>query len=295
MIFSGIANESLETAIIKVVAFFDLFEHPLTAYEIWKNIEQPAELSEILTVLDKLPAALGCRNGFYFLAGREEIVTTRQKRHNYTDRKIKIARRFTKFFQLFPSVRMIAVANSIGQYNLRDESDIDFFIITAPGRLWLSRLYCTGLAKLLNSRPTPQAKRDKICLSFYISDDHLDISDLRLTGADPYFDYWRRHLVLLYNKKGTYEKFLSANGNRPAQADQERDKGQTARRSLMSLENLAKRLQLKIMPPALAAAMNNSDGVVVNDSVLKLYQHDRRREFAEKYGQKINEIAEVNG
>lgn len=295
MIFSGIANESLETAIIKVVAFFDLFEHPLTAYEIWENLEQPTEFSAILTVLDSPSAALGCHNGFYFLAGREEVVTTRQRRHNYTDRKIKIARRFTRFFQLFPPVRMIAVANSLGQYNLRDESDIDFFIITAPGRLWLSRLYCTGLAKLLNSRPTPQFKQDKICLSFYISDDHLDISDLRLTGADPYFDYWRRHLVLLYNKKGTYEKFLSANGFRPVQADQERDNGQATRPSLIGLENLAKRLQLKIMPSALAAAMNNSDGVVVNDSVLKLYQHDRRREFAEKYGQKINEIAEING
>ena len=49
------------------------------------------------------------------------------------------------------------------------------------------------------------------------------------------------------------------------------------------------------MPAALTAIMNKSDGVVVNDSVLKLYREDRRRVYAEKYGKKINEIYQENG
>lgn len=48
------------------------------------------------------------------------------------------------------------------------------------------------------------------------------------------------------------------------------------------------------MPPALKAAANNSDGVVIRDNILKLYLSDRRREYAEKYGNKINEIKKEN-
>jgi len=287
-------NGDLGEAILKTIAFFDLFDYPLTAYEIRENLDRSVELAGIFDFLGQEAAWIEEKDGFYFLRGRAEVVTTRQQRYNYSYRKIKIARHFVRLFRLCPFVRVVAVANSLGQYNLRDGSDIDFFIITAPRRLWLSRLYCTGLAKILNSRPTGKIKKDKICLSFYIATDHLDISDLRLGEADPYFDYWRRNLILLYNKNRTYENFLLVNGLL-AETDKTQIAVETDVPSLTGfflnfLEKIAKKIQLKIMPAALAAAMNNSDGVVVNDSVLKLYREDRRRFYAEKYGEKINEI-----
>lgn len=287
-------DSPLEKAIVNVIAFFDLFDYPLTAYEIRENLNRSVALVDIFNLLGQRSDLIEEKDGFYFLSGRSEIVMTRQKRYNYSYRKIKIARRFVRLFRLCPFVRIVAVANSLGQYNLRDGSDIDFFVITAPRRLWLSRLYCTGLAKVLNSRPTVKIKKDKICLSFYIAADHLDISDLRLSGADPYFDYWRRNLILLYNKNRTYENFLLVNGLVTAidkvQITAAADAILPTGFFLNFLENIAKKIQLKIMPAALAAAMNNSDGVVVNDSVLKLYREDRRRFYAEKYGEKINKI-----
>ncbi len=284
----------LKEAIIKVLVFFDLFDHPLTAYEIWMKLDKKWGLAEILDFLDKEilkpAAALSQRSGFYFLAGREEIIGIRQKRHNYGAEKIKIARRFARVFSLLPYVKMIALANSLGQYNLRAESDIDFFIISAPRRVWLTRLYCTGLAKLLNRRPNATGKKDKICLSFYVGADRLCLDDLRLQGEDPYFDYWRRSLVLLYNKDKTYEQFLEANGLSSDSMTVEAPTSLGHNIFLDKLEILAKKFQLAILPSGLKANMNNSDGVVINDSILKLYQRDRRREYAEKYGNKINEI-----
>ncbi|MFA5109502.1 MAG: hypothetical protein WC458_03090 [Patescibacteria group bacterium] len=288
-------DSSLARTIIKTIVFFDLFEYPLTAYEIYKYSNRAAALGDILEELMTLDVAT--KNGFYFLRGREEIVATRQKRHNYACRKIKIAQRFARLFGFCPFVKMVALANSLGQHNLRDESDIDFFIITAPRRIWLSRLYCAGWAKILNRRPTATDKKDKICLSFYISEDRLNLDDLRLTGADPYFDHWRGNLVLLYNKEEMFNRFLRANDLpdiRPAAPMSGLTPADRRPGILDSfnnrLEGIAKKLQLKIMSPALKAAMNNSDGVVINDRVLKLYRRDRRREYAEKYGQKINEI-----
>lgn len=284
-----------------MIAFFDLFEYPLTAYEIWNNLDKSVSLGQLVAILERglKPGSetekfvfIQEYNGFYFLNGRQDTVTTRQKRYNYSCRKLVIARRFTRAFSWCPFVQTVALANSIGSHNLRDGSDIDFFIITAARRLWLSRLYCAGLAKILNSRPTAMTKQDKICLSFYISTEHLNLHDLQLSGADPYFDYWRRGLVLLYNKNKIYEQFLAVNQSavnqsvRPSAENNQPSKLPW----LLGLEIGAKNWQLKIMPPALRTAMNNSDGVIVTDSVLKLYQRDRRREFLEKYGKTLQEV-----
>ena len=284
----------MKKAIIGVIAFFDLFDYPLTVYEIRERLGRQMALAELADFLDRLvvpPAAvLAEKNGFYFLSGREDIVTVRQKRHNYGARKIKIARRFTRIFSFLPFVRLVALANSIGQYNLRDGSDIDFFIVSSPRRVWLTRLYCTGLAKLLNRRPRVGSKRDTICLSFYAAADHLCLDDLRLEGNDPYFDYWRRSLLVLYNRNDTYKKFLQANGLAPRAAVSSPPDKSRIGGAADKLEAIAKKFQLFIMPAELKAAINNSDGVVVNDSILKLYRRDRRREYAEKYEHKVNEI-----
>lgn len=289
-------SKDLAADIIRVIVFFDMFDHPVTVFEIWRELDRDISLSEVFGTLGAIVAdsqpLLAMSSGFYFLAGRENLVRERQKRHNYSFRKIKIARRFAKFFSLLPYVRLVAVANSIGQYNLRDGSDIDFFLITSPRRIWLSRLYCTGLAKILNRRPNERDKRDKICLSFYLASDRLDISSLRLSGADPYFDHWRKSLVVLYNKKEIYQYFLQANGlAKPSnQVFAKLDSVSERSPFFNSLETVAKKLQLSIMPLELKMAMNNSDGVVVGDSILKLYLRDRRREYLEKYGNKIYEI-----
>ncbi len=292
--FQSSKIEPEEQDIIGVIVFFDLFDHPLTAWELKKYLATNILFSEWLKILDKLVAAgqrlVECE-GFYCLAGREEIVRIRQKRHNYSERKMKIARRFTRIFKMFPAVQMVALANSLGQNNLRDGSDIDFFIISSPKRIWLTRLFCASLAKMANSRPTQNNKRDKICLSFYLATDQLNLKELALSGGDPYFFYWQRTLVLLYNKNKTAEKFFAANGF----GLKDDGSGEKSATSVFSglvnvLEVLAKKLQLIIMSPALKRAANNSVGVVIREGILKLYLKDNRQEYAENYGNRLREI-----
>jgi len=280
-------ENSLKKAIISLITFFDLFEYPLTSYEIWNYLNKEYLISDIFRALDNLSDIISSQNGFYFLPQREITINTRQQRYNYTNQKIKKARRFSQWLHYLPFIKVIALANSIGAHSLRAGSDIDFFIITAPHRLWLSRFCCAGLAKLLNLRPREGNKKDKICLSFYITTDHLNLDDLKLRPQDPYFDYWIPSLILLYNKNETYQQFLVANGLLskiivpPHQSS-----------GILGniLERLVKKWQLKIMSPALKQAMNNSTGVVINDQVLKLYLKDRRQEFFDRFNHKIHEI-----
>ena len=290
-------GEELKEATTRVIVFFDLFDYPLTAYEVWKYLDKEALLNEVVDILDALSISgtINKKKGFFFLPGRSEILTTRSLRHNYSLRKIKIARRFTKLFKILPSVKAVILTNSIGQNNMRDSSDIDFLIITAPKRLWLTRLFCTGIAKLANSRPTEKNKRDKICLSFYLSAESMNLDEFKLADGDPYFFYWLRSFILLYNKKKTYEQFLADN-KLPLDTLAGPDNAQFLLKSkfLNYLEKLAARLQRAIMSEPLKKAVNNSDGVVINDRVLKLYLHDRRREYAEKYGNRLRQVFAKN-
>ncbi len=292
-------NETIYIEIIKIIIFFDLFSFPLTAYEIWHNLGKKIKLTQLLNILEQENNIFSQQQGFYFLLGRGDLVALRQRRYNYSQRKLKIARHFSRLFSLFPTIKMVALANSIGQHNLRDGSDIDFFIITSPGLIWLSRLYCTGLAKILHSRPNLETKKDKICLSFYLSADHLDIDNLRLSQNDPYFDYWRRNLVPLFDKEEIYENFLRANKiGKYKHCFYKNDKLQFCRDKktifVNYFEKIAKKIQLKILPAGLTRSMNNSDGVVINDRVLKLYQRDRRHDYAQKYVKKIKQILKEN-
>lgn len=293
MLPSEIKTEAqIKEAITAVIVFFDLFDYPLSDYEIWKYLDKKIdflELKKALSILNEIEN----QDGFFFLSGRSEIIISRKKRHNYTQRKIKIAKRFGKMFSLLPWVKTIILSNSIGQFNLRDGGDIDFFIITSPRRIWLTRFFCAGLAALLNSRPKSKNKRDKICLSFYITIDSLNLDDLKLPESDPYFFYWLRSFILLYNKDGIYEKFLNANNlpNNSAFSKKISNSELNKRTPLFDLlENISKKLQFLIMSPVLKMAINNSVGVVINDKVLKLYLRDNRQEYLEKYGNKLKQV-----
>ena len=259
----------LKEKILKTIIFYDIFDFPLSLFEIRKDLGE-IKLSDLNLILEELiiEKKLELKNGFYFLAGREEIIKIRSRRYNYSKRKIKIALRFARIFMKIPFVSSVYLANSIGDYNLRDESDIDFFVTTRTKRIWLSRLLSAGLAKILNKRPNKKTKRDKICLSFYLSEENLDFNGLKLKDGDPYFDFWEKNLLLLKERRGREKRFS---------------------RTLNFLETLSYKFQLKIMPEKLRLA-NNISGVIFGEDIIKLYLKDRRLEIKEKYERKIHQI-----
>lgn len=275
-----------QEAILKIIAFFDLFDFPLSNLELYYFIsslsgqEKKPSLSELINYLSELinKEKLESADGFYFLKNRSEIINIRRRRYNYSQRKIKIASRFAKIFSLFPFVRKVYLANSIGFYNLRDGSDIDFFIISSARRIFLSRLFCTGLAKLLNSRPNKNNKKDKICLSFYLSEDGPKIDNLKLSDGDPYFDFWEAGLLPLSLKKDQ-KKFGYLNF------------------VYNFLEKIAAKFQFFIMPKNLSSSSAPVDeslwgnfGVIIRHDILKLYLSDRRLEIKKRYEKKLGEV-----
>ena len=309
-------EKSIAEAIVETIAFFDLFSYPLTGFEVWKYLGAKCELSDVLEILEDItkkpplvPPLQGgqvekrgqieSKNGFYFLAGREEIIKERMARYNYTDKKFKRVVWLAKIFKFIPWIKTIAVGNIIGTHNLKKESDIDLFIITEENRVWLTRFFCILITKILGLRPKPENMQDKICLSFFISEEAMNLEKLMLPdGSDIYFIYWLAGLVPVYDKDGIYNKFIGANGwlknylpNWEAgEINYRRNAGKsfswfyrdTIDMFFGGLERRIKNWQIKILPKQLATIMNLDTRVVASDSVIKLHSNDRREEYENK-------------
>ncbi|MFH1822283.1 MAG: hypothetical protein ABH830_01130 [Patescibacteria group bacterium] len=229
----------IKEAIVKTVAFFDMFDYPLTLFEIWQLVPTKCDLMDIISGLTALKAVKPLveeKDGFYFLAGRKEIIKIRLARYSLTDKKFKKAILITKIFKIIPWIKMIAVGNIIGSHNLARKGDIDLFIITENKKVWVTRFFCVLISKFLGLRPKPGKTENKICLSFFISEEALSIKELMLVKSmhykqtlfkelegyqalpednyfyhDIYFIYWLAGLVPIYDISHIYKKFIYTN------------------------------------------------------------------------------------
>ncbi|HNV12654.1 MAG TPA: hypothetical protein PK686_01875 [bacterium] len=286
-----IEAKELKTAIIEVLVFFDLFNQPLTLFEIYKYLSIKATLPQILDVLESSVDIISMKNGFYFLLGRDKIVENRFKKYNYFKRKIKIAKKFIKFIKFLPFVRAVAVSNIICDHNLSNEGDIDLLVVSSKNRIWLTRFFCAGLAKIMNIRPSQENKKDKICLSFYLSEENLNLEKYMYNQDDFYFIYWILGLEIILDKDNILKNILNNNLwlkkylpniliSENKFFNNKRDNNNFL---LNYLEDLSKILQLKIMPKELKCQSCNCGGVVLTDNIIKLFREDKRPNFISHY------------
>jgi len=291
-------NKSISLAIMEVIVFFDIFDFPLTAWEIWKYLAIKCDLADVQEVLadEDFKRKIGNKNGTYFLPGREQIYETRMKRYNYANAKFKKALRMAKLYRIFPWVKMIAVVNMFGAHNLKQEGDIDLFIVAKRNRIWLTRFCCTGLAAILRLRPTPQNVRDKFCLSFFISETNLNLQNL-LLPSDTHFGYWLANFIPIYNVDNTWSDFMAANSwlnERLPNWQPTNDRRLIVGKGLVLfeyifgwLETAVKNWQINHLPARIKAMANQDTRVVINDNILKFHVNDRREEYNNNYESRI--------
>ncbi len=164
-----------QKAVYACLCYFDVFQHPLRFTEICEFISVPFSDSKVHALLDELLQLQLIRSeaGFYLL--KNASGTTIQKRLCAEQRfqaKESTIRRFARFISRFPFVQSVAISGSCSKGLLDEEGDVDYFIITTPGRLWLCRSLLVGFKKLFlfNSKKY-------FCVNYFLSADHLEIPD----------------------------------------------------------------------------------------------------------------------
>lgn len=293
----------LKKEILLTLAYFDIFSYPLSSFQILKFLKIKSTYSDILDVLEDLKKEnkISEYSSFWFLQGKNNLSLERFKKFNYFKRKIKKAKKFSYLISVLPFVRAVFVSNIIGDHNLKNSSDIDFFIITSSKRIWLARFFCTIIAKFLGLRPNKKTKKDKICLSFYISEDALNLESQILNEKDFYFIYWLAGLDLIFSKNNIDKFFYQENQwikkYLPNFSFFSNDfiplsQNKKSKNFLLFnfLEKILKKLQIKIMPKKLREQSQISSGVILGDKMIKLFLEDKRFYFIEKYESIIREM-----
>src|SRR3989338_1087827 len=315
--------KSLQKRIVSTIAYFDMFDYPLTAVEIWKWLyrddsssqNQNCSLADILFGLQSvdLEPIIDVKDGFYFLLGRREIILTRLNRYCLAKTKFNIALKVTVWLRSLAFVQLVCVCNNVSYSNGAKKSDIDFFIVTSRGRLWLTRLMVTLVVNLLRRRRHGQKTANRVCLSFYTSEDYLNMSGIGLKPADPYLAYWLATLIPLYNRHETYPKLLSANGwlkdylpnfysnvlsdRRQVKEDRWLNYFRGLDEMILAgflggwLEKFSKRLQIKRIRRYAGALVDlPTTEVVISDEILKLHTTDRRQYYRQLWLDKLNQL-----
>jgi len=299
-------NKKIKTAVLKTIAFFDLFDYPLTDFEILRYLDIECNYEKLKEVLLDMADFLENKNSMYFLKGRFQIYKIRMERYNHADRKFRRAVLMAKIFKFIPWIKMIAIGNIIGSENLKDESDIDFFIVTEKNRIWISRLFSVLIIKMLNLRPQENNNRDKICLSFFISENDLDLKKFMLKNKDSYFIFWLAGLFPIYDAYHIYKKLIKENNWifdflpnwEMIKAVSKRDAGEAPSffyRDFIDmfwggLEKKFKKKQLEIMPESIASILNSDTRVMASDTTIKLHVNDRRKEYDNLFQTKFKNL-----
>jgi len=301
----------LESDILNTVIYFDIFDFPLTSFEIWKNLysKEKSNLKEIIDVLDNsdvIKEKLDKKESFYFLKNREDIIIKRKNNYIISYNKYKKGIKFIKLISHFSCFKSIFISNNMSIDNSKNESDIDLFIISRKNKIWSSRFISAFIAKILGLRPTEKTKKDKICLSIFLDQKDLNLKKVCST-KDTHFLYWINQIVPVFDPSDVYKKFVNENnwikedlsnvfeyktGHKRLVENNINRKVIRKFSNILSinfLEKVFKKLEMKIFPASIKNKIqkSNSEDVFVDDLMIKLHDNDNRRIYNDLFLERI--------
>ncbi len=201
----------MKRAILKTLAYADIFDYPLKAYEIHKwIISKRASLQEVQKGLSKLTneGRIGKYKDYYFLPKRGKQVLRRIKNAKLSRSLMFRARFLTQILKIIPWIKLVGVSGGLAMENAGKKDDIDLFLITSRNRLWLSRLFATLVLTLLTVRRSRKTKSvsGKFCLNIFLTED-----DLKQQRKDLYTAHEILQMKPLWQRDGIYKNFLEKN------------------------------------------------------------------------------------
>jgi len=308
---------ALEQSLVATICWFDLWHHPLTTFECWYFLWDEAGFNRACQFMDvnKSLQALCARGviknerGFWQLNSSAGYAAERLARVRASISKRRRAAQAAKLIMRLPFVRLVALANTLATDAAKPDSDIDLFIVIKRGRLYLGRLLVTALTQMLGWRRHGRFVTDRLCLSFYVTDDKLNLQTLAYAD-DPYLAYWLASLYAWWEdslimgellKANAWLKDLIPNRFKPAEFAANNNRGDSlfkislekllAGRLGQLLEGAAKQLQLHLIHKHTNSRLGDgTPAVVVSDQVLKFHESDRRPELALAWRTKLKNL-----
>jgi Nucleotidyltransferase domain. len=190
-------------SMLKKLIYFDIFSHPLRLSEIVGFCDYPGlnpiHAERILRTLEA-QGLVKHQSGFYQIDADFSKISHRITCNKLADKRIKTAVKYSRVISCFPYVRGVFISGSLSKHVMKPDSDIDFFIITKPGRLWACRAFLTLYKKIFLANSFRN-----FCINYFIDTESLEIPDKNIYTATEIVT-----LIPMFNYE-LYREFMASN------------------------------------------------------------------------------------
>jgi hypothetical protein len=194
----------LQQDIVRTLAYFDVFSYPLTKQQVYDFLPRNSvTLPQVVEDLEDLVSVGLVRDegGYYYFSDRApRLVTTRREDEERASVMSKKARRISLFLKQIPFVRGVFITGSLSKNVASPSSDVDFMIVTAPNRLWISKMILTGIRRIFLFNSIKYS-----CFNLFVTEKGFVFPERNLFNAIEIST-----TQVLWNESA-YEKFLHDN------------------------------------------------------------------------------------
>jgi len=168
-------EEKTESSILQLLAYFSLFQYPLSRQEIKNFLHPCADTSRFDEALENLVThgPVFKIEDLYLLKNDISLVLRRKEGNERAGQLLPTAMKIGRFLSTFPFVRGIGISGSLSKMYADEKSDIDFFIITKPGRVWIAWAFMHLFKKLTFLT----GDQNLYCMNYYIDEKTLTLKD----------------------------------------------------------------------------------------------------------------------
>lgn len=175
------ANERSATAssVLRMVLYFDVFAHPLRRSELERFVcpGEPARVAEACSALAR-EGHVETHEAWVSAPGRMATLPARKERARWAEAAWPKAQQAARLLARLPHVEGLFVTGGLSKNSAKPGDDIDFLVLTAPGRVWTLKTFLQVLR-----RPLPSAWRERLCTNYLVSTDSLLLDDRNLFTA----------------------------------------------------------------------------------------------------------------
>lgn len=198
---TGVDPRRVENAVLRTVAYSDVFDFPLRLDEIHRYLAgTPATGEQVRAAVERMaPRHLFFADGLVGLASRRELMAVRLRRESAARAVWPGAVEYGRRIAGLPFVRMVAITGSLAVGNMASAGDADYLIVTEAGRVWLARALVIQLVRAARLRGVT------LCPNFLLSESALSLEEHNM--------YVARELTQMVPVAGaaTYREMRSAN------------------------------------------------------------------------------------
>lgn len=297
---------NMKQAVLSTLAYFELFEVPLTRSELSEHLFVAEPDEEKITIYLKESPLIKLSEGYYSLSNDPAFYQKFFEKVQRTRQLWKKVRRWQWLFSICPFVKLVCVCNSLPIYAVDEGSDIDLLVVTEKNRLFLARLCLTILTSIFGVRRHGDKTEGRFCLSFYLSEEAFDFKKLAQKPYDIYLAYWLKTLEPIAGDYSIYEKILEENRTwldeyfrtvaPHRRYFRKTTPGQSKIKNLLEKflnkdewETKTREKQIRRAKDKFYSLKDRS-GTVINDKMLKFHDQDRRADIRKEWVKLLNEL-----